>query len=84
MNRADSSKTEQNDAGTSAQSGTHLTQPRSGTVRYELIDKWGTKRGPFNTAERAAAYAKVNWPDQEQDPDETGKGWNVRCADCGE
>lgn len=62
-------------------------------VRYELIDKdgkpvilrtFGTgelRALTFETAAGAAEYACTVWPDQEQDPDRTGKGWGVQV--CG-
>jgi hypothetical protein len=83
MNRADSSGFEQNDAGTSAQSGTHLTQPRSRTVRYEIVGKDGRVFGwniTFDTAAKAAEYAKVLWLDQEQDEERAGKGWDIQVV----
>lgn len=49
-------------------------------ARYELIDKWGRERGQFRTAQAAADWAAHLFPDQEQDPDRTGKGWNVQVA----
>lgn len=60
--------------------------------RYELIDKDGevfvdrtldgyALRVPqFASAVEAAAYAKRLWPDQEQDPDRTGKGWDIQVV----
>jgi len=56
------------------------TQPGSRPVRYELIDKDGRKQGEFAHAEFAAAIAMVRWPEQEQDPDRTGKGWDVQVV----
>lgn len=57
---------------------TPVTQPRSGPVRYELIDKDGVAHGPFTTAKIAVGIAMATWPDQEQDPELTGKGWDVQ------
>jgi hypothetical protein len=67
-----------NDSATNASTRTGSAQPRSGPVRYELIDKWARKHGPFDSAWAAQHYAAVHWPDQEQDPDRTGKGWDVQ------
>lgn len=50
-------------------------------VRYELIDKEGRKHGPLYTMEQARTYAALYFPDQEQDPDRSGKGWDVQV--CG-
>lgn len=49
-------------------------------AQFELIDKDGNKRGVFYTAAEAAAKAKELWPDQEQDEDRTGKGWDIQTA----
>ena len=51
-------------------------------VRYELIDKNGNVHDTFNTAGNAAAMAKHLWPDQEQDSDRTGKGWDIQIAEA--
>lgn len=47
---------------------------------FELIDKWGRKRGQFRTAKAAADWAAHLFPDQEQDPDRTGRGWDVQVV----
>lgn len=55
-------------------------------VRFELIDKdgnvvdWGNSPAEFKRAADAARYARQRWPDQEQDPDRTGKGWDVQVS----
>lgn len=46
-------------------------------VRYELIDKDGNHCAFFSRAEDAGHWAKRIWPDQEQDEDRTGKGWDI-------
>jgi hypothetical protein len=51
-------------------------------TRYELVDKDGNIHGSWDTADRAATAAKRMWPDQEQDEDRTGKGWDVQVAGC--
>jgi hypothetical protein len=56
-------------------------RPRPPT-RYELVDKYGVKHGPFDSALEAGLYAARYWPDQEQDPDRTGKGWDVHVIGC--
>ena len=64
---------------------TRLTQPCSGPVRYEVVDKDGkTMKGAFRTAQEAGEAARWMWPDQEQDEDRTGKGWDVRVVGCEE
>lgn len=53
------------------------TEPR----RYALIDKDGnTLDRKFETAFAAALFAIRFWPDQGQDPDRTGAGWDVEVA----
>lgn len=49
-------------------------------VRYELIDKFGQIDGTYDTAAEAAFRAEHLWPDQEQDPDRTGKGWDIEVV----
>lgn len=66
-----------NMAGTDSKIDTPLARGGSRVVRYELIDKRGRACGQFWSAEAAAIYAKTCWPDQEQDPDRTGKGWDI-------
>lgn len=69
-----------NDSATNASTRTGSAQPRSGPVRYELISKIGVPHGTFPSAELAALRALTLWPDQEQDPDRTGKGWDIQVA----
>lgn len=47
---------------------------------YELVDWQGYVFGPFGTAEAAANYGRTHWPHQEQDPDRTGKGWDIQAV----
>ena len=49
-------------------------------ARYELIDKDGNWAAEFSTADFCAVYAKSLWPDQKQDPERTGKGWDVQVV----
>ncbi len=49
-------------------------------ARYELIDKDGISFGCYQTAIAAADAAKWIWPDQEQDEDRTGAGWDIQVA----
>lgn len=66
---------------TDSKSDTGLTQRDSRPVLYELVDKNGRARlRRFSSVVRAAEYAHQLWPDQEQDPDRTGKGWDVRVV----
>lgn len=59
-----------------------VTRGRSGPVRYELVDKGGCVQGIFPSAQMAGTAASKLWPDQEQDPDHTGKGWDVQVEGC--
>lgn len=53
-------------------------------ARYELIDKYGRVVGrhgrTFKTAIHAAEYAKFIFPEQEQDENREGRGWDVQIA----
>ena len=51
-------------------------------ARYELIGKDGKRRAIFQSAQQAAETAKRIWPDQEQDEDRTGKGWDIQVVEC--
>jgi len=46
-----------------------------------VIDRFGTEHGPFPTAAAALAFAQKVWPDQEQDEDGEGIGWDLAPAD---
>lgn len=54
--------------------------PEKRPVRYELIDKDGRSVRTFINARAAAEHAKYLWPDQEQDEDRTGKGWDIQIV----
>ena len=60
-----------------------LTRPKSQSVRYQLIDKWGFTHGEFEKVEDAARWAFRQWPQQEQDEYRTGKGWDVQVVGAG-
>ena len=49
---------------------------------YEVIDKDGRKYGPWATAFEASCFAHRTWPDQDQDEDRTGKGWDLQVKGC--
>jgi hypothetical protein len=51
-------------------------------TQYEVVDKEGRIHGPFHGIIEANAYAQSKWPDQEQDEDRTGKGWDVQVVGC--
>lgn len=48
--------------------------------RYELIDKDGNVVGTDSSAILLADLARVRWPDQEQDEERSGKGWDVQVV----
>lgn len=48
--------------------------------QYELVSYRGEIFGPYPTAAAAMEAAKAKWPDQEQDEDRTGKGWDVQVV----
>jgi len=68
--------------GTNQKISTQEARGRSGPVRVEVIDKDGKMHGPFHTLIEANTYARKHWPDQEQDEDRTGKGWDVQVVGC--
>ncbi len=66
---------------------THGTDEHKVTVglptRYELVDKDGiTVNAVFLTGTAAGETATLLWPDQEQDADRTGRGWDVQIVGC--
>lgn len=47
-------------------------------ARYRLIDKDGRADSrTFESATQLAEWAHHLWPDQEQDEDRSGKGWDI-------
>ena len=59
---------------------TTLTQPRSGSVQFEIVSYRGEVYGPYKSAGDAVRAAKEKWPHQSQDEDRTGKGWDIQVA----
>ncbi len=49
-------------------------------TQYEIVSYRGEIFGPYPSAQAAGQAAKEKWPDQEQDEDRTGKGWDVQIA----
>ncbi len=56
-------------------------------TRYEIIDKAGIPitlksggHGTFATAVQAVEYARYLWPDQSQDEERSGKGWDIQVV----
>lgn len=48
--------------------------------RYELIDKDGGTAAVCHSATACMAIARTLWPDQEQDEDRAGTGWDLQVA----
>ena len=72
-----------NDSGTRPPSDTLVTRGRSSPVHYELVRADGViSPMKFETAADAVRAAGYLWPDQEQDEDRTGKGWDVQVVGC--
>lgn len=69
-----------NEDRTCANPSTPRAQKGSGPVRVEVIDRFGQMHGPFKCLVDAAAYVKRMWPDQEQDEDRAGRGWDVQVV----
>lgn len=47
---------------------------------YEVISYRGEIFGPFRDLLQAYAYANEKWPDQVQDEDRMGAGWDVQVV----
>ncbi len=83
MGHRDSTENDVNGTGSTAKTDTPVTRGRSGPVHYEVVNKHGSVCvGKFSSAIAAGAAAREWWPDQEQDPDRTGKGWDVQVVGC--
>jgi len=83
MSHRDSTENAVNEPRSAAKTDTPVTRGRSGPVRYEVVDKDGKlMKGKFRTAQEAGEAARWMWPDQEQDEDRTGKGWDVQVEGC--
>ena len=48
--------------------------------RFRLLDKEGVAFGPYPTAQAAMEMARELWPDQEQDEDGVGNGWDIQVV----
>jgi len=51
---------------------------------FELIDKNGTVHAKSHCALTLAIAARDLLPNQEQDPDRTGKGWDIAVVGVGQ
>jgi hypothetical protein len=51
-----------------------------GLPEYEVVSYRGEIFGPFRDLLQAYAYANEKWPDQVQDEDRMGAGWDVQVA----
>lgn len=51
-------------------------------VRYELVDKDGRTILNSESVQLLERVARHLFPDQEQDEDCTGKGWDVQVVGC--
>lgn len=51
-----------------------------GPIQYELVSRNGDVYGPFESLSEAKYNARHSWPDQQQDPDRTGKGWDIQVV----
>lgn len=52
----------------------------SGPVLFAVISPSGDAITGFDCALHAANWARKTWPGLEQDPDRTGKGWDVQVV----
>lgn len=51
-----------------------------GLPGFELISYRGETFGPYSTIAEAREAALMKWPDQSQDEDRTGAGWDIQVA----
>jgi hypothetical protein len=77
---ADPSQKRVNMERTDRKIGTPLAQRGSRPVRYELVDKEGRVVNSAGNAAFLAEQAMRLWPDQSQDEDRTGNGWDIQTA----
>lgn len=49
-------------------------------VRYRLVDRFGITRGFFYSASEAAAAANRIWEGEPQDPERSGRGWDIETV----
>ena len=82
MSHRDSTENAVNEQRSAAKNDTPVTRGRSGHVLYELLDKHGRVVATNKSAFVLARAAQLYWPDQEQDEDRTGKGWDVQVVGC--
>lgn len=67
--------------GTDSKIDTPVARGSSAPVLYELIDRDGNHVRLSRSIQTLADVAREKFPDQEQDPDRTGKGWDIQvCA----
>jgi hypothetical protein len=59
-----------------------MIKENSRVTNYEVIDKDGIAHGPFHNIIQASAYAQEKWPDQEQDEERSGNGWDIQIIGC--
>jgi hypothetical protein len=50
------------------------------TTKYELVGRDGKIFGPYDSILEANRTAKEKWPDQNQDEDHIGDGWDIQIA----
>lgn len=71
-------------AGTCKVDDTHRAREISERSRYELVRRDGSiYPAVFEKAWDAAACARGLWPDQEQDEERSGKGWDIQVVGAG-
>lgn len=67
--------------GTESKIDTPVARGVSRPVLYVIVSRLGNISPiKFTSMQTAAEYARELWPDQEQDPDRTGKGWDIQVV----
>jgi hypothetical protein len=82
MSHRDSIQNAVNEPRSTEKTDTPVTRGRSGPVRYELLGADGKVWAAHPSVHELARLAKLYWPDQEQDEDRTGNGWDVQVEGC--
>lgn len=78
MQQDEREQTGVNDSRTPDTFDTGSAHGRSGPVRYELIDKDGRVVASADKVTQLAEAAELYLPNQAQDEDRTGAGWDIQ------
>ena len=57
-----------------------MSETKLPPLRFRLLDKEGIAFGPYHTRQAAMDMARELWPEQEQDEDRAGLGWDIETV----